>query len=144
GCVAKGWQYLGIADHSKVAAYAGGLSEARVKEQHKEIDALNGKFKGFRLFKGSEVDILADGTLDFNDKVLERFDYVVASIHSKFKMTEAEATKRLIKALKNKYVTILGHPTGRLLLERDGYPVNMIEVINAASDYGKVLEINSH
>jgi DNA polymerase (family 10) len=82
--------------------------------------------------------------LDWSDKVLERFDYVVASVHSKFKMTESEATKRIIKALKNKYVTMLGHPTGRLLLERDGYPVNMIDVINAAADYGKIIEINSH
>jgi len=139
-----GWEYLGIADHSKIAAYAGGLSPEKVKKQHKEIDALNAKAKGFRVFKGSEVDILPDGSLDFPDKVLEWFDYVVVSIHSKFKMTEAEATKRIIKAIKNKYVTILGHPTGRLLLSREGYPVNMIEVINAASDYGKSIEINSH
>lgn len=140
----RGWSYLGIADHSKVAAYAGGLSPERVKEQHKAIDKLNASFKNFKLFKGTEVDILADGALDFSDKLLATFDYVVASIHSKFKMTEAEATKRIIKALKNKYVTILGHPTGRLLLQRDSYPVNMIEVINAASDYGKSIEINSH
>ncbi|MCI0708370.1 MAG: DNA polymerase/3'-5' exonuclease PolX [Ignavibacteriae bacterium] len=139
-----GWEYLGIADHSKIAAYAGGLSPEKVKKQHKEIDKLNGTFKGFRIFKGSEVDILPDGSLDFPDKVLEWFDYVVVSIHSKFKMTEAEATKRIIKAIKNKYVTILGHPTGRLLLQRDGYPVNMTDVINAASDYGKSIEINSH
>lgn len=140
----QGWQYLGIADHSKVAAYAGGLTPERVKAQHKAIEKLNGSFKGFRLFKGTEVDILADGTLDFSDSVLSSFDYVVASVHSKFKMTEAEATKRIIKALKNKYVTILGHPTGRLLLSREGYPVNMVDVINAASDYGKSIEINSH
>jgi len=139
-----GWEYLGIADHSKVAAYAGGLSPEKVKKQHKEIDKLNAKLKGFRIFKGSEVDILTDGSLDFPDKVLAWFDYVVVSVHSKFKMTEAEATKRIIKAIKNKYVTILGHPTGRLLLSREGYPVNMVDVINAASDYGKSIEINSH
>jgi DNA polymerase (family 10) len=139
-----GWKYLGIADHSKVAAYAGGLSPERVKKQQKEIDGLNSTAKDFKIFKGSEVDILSDGSLDFPDKVLASFDYVVVSVHSKFKMTEDEATKRIIKAIKNKYVTILGHPTGRLLLSRDGYPVNMVEVINAASDYGKSIEINSH
>ncbi len=139
-----GWSYLGIADHSKVAAYAGGLSEDRLKLQHKEIDKLNGSMRDFRIFKGSEVDILADGTLDYSDRVLASFDYVVASIHSKFKMTESEATKRVIRALKNKYVTFLGHPTGRLLLGREGYPINMIEVIQAAADYGKGIEINSH
>lgn len=141
---ALGWEYLGIADHSQVAAYAGGLSPERVKKQHAEIDKLNESLKGFRIFKGSEVDILADGSLDFPDKILASFDYVVVSVHSKFKMTEAEATKRIIKALKNKYVTILGHPTGRLLLSREGYPVNMMDVINAAADYGKSIEINSH
>ncbi|MBI5216325.1 MAG: DNA polymerase/3'-5' exonuclease PolX [Ignavibacteriae bacterium] len=139
-----GWEYLGIADHSKIATYAGGLSEAKVKQQSKEIEQLNSTFKNFRLFKGTECDILPDGSLDWSDKVLSGFDYVVASVHSKFKMTEAEATNRIIKALKNKYVTMLGHPTGRLLLERDGYPVNMKDVIDAAADYGKIIEINSH
>ena len=140
----RGWSYLGIADHSKVATYAGGLTEARVKAQHKEIESLNSLDSSFRIFKGTEVDILADGSLDWSEKVLASFDFVVASIHSKFKMTEAEATKRLIKALKNRHVTMLGHPTGRLLLQREGYPVNMKDVINAAADYGKVIEINSH
>jgi DNA polymerase (family 10) len=139
-----GWEFIGIADHSKIATYAGGLSEQRLKQQHKEIDTLNSRLKNFRIFKGTEVDILPDGNLDWSDKVLSSFDFVVASIHSKFKMTETEATKRIVKALKNKYVTMLGHPTGRLLLERDGYPVNLIDVINAASDYGKAIEINAH
>jgi DNA polymerase (family 10) len=139
-----GWSYLGIADHSKVAAYAGGLSEAKARQQLKEIDKVNGRLKGIRLFKGTEVDILPDGSLDYSDKMLAAFDYVVVAIHSKFKMTEAEATKRVIKALKNKYVTLLGHPTGRLLLSREGYPINMIEVIDAASDLGKGIEINAH
>ncbi len=139
-----GWEYLGIADHSKAAAYARGLTEARVKLQFREIDTLNNKYPDFRIFKGTEADILQDGSIDYNDKLLSQFDYVVASIHSRFKMTEAEATKRIVKALKNKYVTMLGHPTGRLLLERDGYPVNMIDVINAAADYGKIIEINAH
>ena len=139
-----GWSYLGIADHSKVAAYAGGLSEARARQQLKEIDKVNGRLKGIHLFKGSEVDILPDGSLDYSDKVLAAFDYVVVAIHSKFKMTEEEATKRGIKALKNKHVTLLGHPTGRLLLGREGYPIKMIEVIDAASDFGKGIEINAH
>ncbi len=141
---ALGWEYLGIADHSKIAAYAGGLSEEKIKQQHKEIDKLNEKLKNFLIFKGTEVDILPSGDLDYSDKVLASFDYAVASVHSKFKITGAEMTKRIIKALKNKYVTMLGHPTGRLLLQREGYPVNMIDVINAAADYGKVIEINSH
>ncbi|MFI5252485.1 MAG: PHP domain-containing protein [Bacteroidota bacterium] len=115
-----------------------------MKQQWKEIDTLNKNHANFYVFKGTEVDILPDGSLDWSDKLLSGFDYVVASIHSKFKMTEQEATKRLIKALKNKYVTMLGHPTGRLLLEREGYPVNMVDVINAASDFGKMIEINAH
>lgn len=141
---ALGWEYLGIADHSKIAAYAGGLSEEKVKRQNKEIDKLNGRLQGFRIFKGTEVDILRDGSLDWNDRVLSTFDYVVASVHSVFHMTEVEMTKRIIRAIKNKYVTMLGHPTGRLLLEREGYPVNMVTIIDAAADYGKVIEINSH
>ena len=144
GAKKKGWEYLGIADHSQIAAYAGGLTPEKVRQQLRAIDRFNESAQNFRLFKGTEVDILSDGSLDFNDKTLSGFDYVVASIHSKFKMTEAEGTKRLIKALKNRYVTTLGHPTGRLLLGREGYPVNMVEVINAASDYGKALEINAH
>ena len=140
----RGWKYLGIADHSKVAAYAGGLSVERLRKQIKAIGKLNDTLKDFRVFAGSEVDILADGSLDFPDSVLASLDYVVVSIHSKFKMTEAEATKRIIKALTHRYVTILGHPTGRLLLEREGYPVNLPEVIKAAADHGKSIEINAH
>jgi DNA polymerase (family 10) len=139
-----GWSYIGISDHSKAAAYAGGLSIERIRAQMKEIDKLNKKDSNFRVFKGSECEIFTDGSLDYNDKLLSEFDYVVASIHSKFNMTEDEATKRIIKALKHKYVTMIGHPTGRLLLEREAYPVNMKAVIDAASDYGKSIEINSH
>jgi DNA polymerase (family 10) len=140
----RGWEYLGIGDHSKAAAYAGGLSVEKAKQQNKQIDRLNPHFKKFRLLKGTEVDILPDGTLDWSDKLMATFDYVVAAVHSKFKMAESEMTKRIIKGLKNKYVTMLGHPTGRLLLEREAYPVNMIDVINAAADYGKAIEINAH
>ncbi len=140
----RGWKYWGVADHSAAAAYAGGLSEARVREQHAEIDRIQSSLKGFKIFKGTECDILPDGSLDFPPKVLERFDYVVVSIHSKFNMSEAEATKRLVKAVSNRYTTILGHPTGRLLLGRDGYPVNMRDVLHAAADHGKSIEINAH
>jgi len=139
-----GWEYLGIADHSKGAVYAGGLSDARAKEQVKEIDAINEKSKGFRIFKGTECDILPTGDLDWSEKTLALFEYVVVSVHSNFKMTESEMTKRVVKALKHKRTTMLGHPTGRLLLSRDGYPIDMIKVIDAASDYGKMIEINSH
>lgn len=139
-----GWSYWGVADHSAAAAYAGGLTPDRVKQQHAEVDALNDRMKGFRIFKGTECDILSDGSLDFPAKVLASFDYVVVSIHSKFNMTEAEATKRLVKAVTNRYTTILGHPTGRLLLGREGYPVNMRDVLKAAADHGKAIEINSH
>jgi DNA polymerase (family 10) len=139
-----GWQYVGFADHSQIASYAGGMSPAKAREQMKRIDRFNEQNKNFRVFKGVECDILSDGSMDYDNTLLSEFDYVVASIHSKFKMTEDEATKRIIKALKNKYVTILGHPTGRLLLQREGYPVNMMEIIAAASDYGKAIEINAH
>lgn len=138
-----GWDYLGIADHSKVAAYANGLTPDRVKLQHREIDILNARSRGFRIFKGTEADILSDGTLDWSESMLERFEYVVASIHSKFTMSEQEATRRIIRAIKNRHVTMLGHPTGRLLLQRDGYPVNMKEIIDAAADFGTMIEINA-
>ncbi|MBS4027220.1 MAG: DNA polymerase/3'-5' exonuclease PolX [Ignavibacteriales bacterium] len=139
-----GFEYFGIADHSQVAAYANGLSPQRVKQQHKHIDEAQKKFSEIKIFKGTEVDILKDGSLDFDDKTLSSFDYVVASVHSSFKMSEEEMTKRIVKALKNKYVTFLGHSTGRLLLQRDGYPLNLKTVIDVASDYGKGIEINAH
>jgi DNA polymerase (family 10) len=144
GAKKLGWSYLGIGDHSKVARYAGGLTEKQAREQAEEIDRLNSRLKGFRVFKGTECDILPDGGLDWPEKILEIFEYVVISVHSSFKMTEGEMTKRIIRALKQKQVTMLGHPTGRLLLARDPYPVDMIQVIDAASDYGKMIEINAH
>jgi DNA polymerase (family X) len=139
-----GWEYLGIADHSQAAAYAGGLKPDRARAQIKAIAKLNEQLQGFRVFAGVECDILPDGSMDYDDTLLAQFDYVVASIHSKFKMTEAEATQRIVKALKNKHVTILGHPTGRLLLEREGYPLNLDEIITVAGDLGKCIEINAH
>jgi DNA polymerase (family X) len=139
-----GWEYLGIADHSKTVGYAGGLSIERVKAQIAEIDALNARMKGFRIFKGTECDILPDGSLDYPDKILALFDYVVVSIHSSFTMSEEDMTRRIIKGLKNTYATMLGHPTGRLLLSREPYAVNMTNVIDAAAEYGKAIEINAH
>jgi len=141
---ALGWRYLGIGDHSKGAAYAGGLSAERVREQCKHIDRLNASLKNFTVFKGTECDILPSGELDWPDRVLASFDYVVISVHSSFKMSEADMTRRIIRALKNRYVTMLGHPTGRLLLSREAYPVDMVKVIDAAADYGKMIEINAH
>jgi DNA polymerase (family 10) len=138
------WDYIGIADHSRAAAYAGGLTGARVRQQIAEIDELNSRMPGFTVFKGTECDILADGSLDWPTNVLALFDYVVVSVHSNFRMTQAEMTKRIIKALKNRHVTMLGHPTGRLLLSREPYPVDMIAVIDAAADHGKAIEINAH
>jgi DNA polymerase (family X) len=140
----KGWIYLGIADHSKAAGYAGGLSIDRLKAQIAEIDAINARSSGFRVLKGTECDILPDGSLDFPEKILAMLDYVVISVHSSFAMSEKDMTRRIIKALKNKYVTMLGHPTGRLLLTRNAYPVNMTQVIDAAAEYGKYIEINAH
>ncbi len=141
---AKGWSYWGVADHSKAAAYARGLTHERVLAQKKEVEGINEADGSFRVFFGTECDIMSDGSLDFTARTLKLFDYVVVSIHSKFSMTESEATKRIIKALKDPHTTILGHSTGRLLLEREGYPVNLKEVIDAASDHGKAIEINAH
>jgi DNA polymerase (family 10) len=138
-----GWEYLGIADHSKAAAYAGGLTKADVKRQFREIDAVNAR-STVRLLKGTECDILPNGDLDFDDALLAEFDFVVASVHSNFKMPEEAMTRRIIKALTNKHVTMLGHPTGRLLLAREPYAVDMIKVIDAAAEHGKIIEINAY
>ena len=137
-------QYLGISDHSKSAYYAKGLYEERVLAQHEEIDALNAKLDGFKIFKGIESDILFDGSLDYSAEILSTFDFVVASIHSVFKMTEEKATSRLITALENPFTTILGHPSGRLLLSRNGYPVDFKKVIDACAANGVVIEINAN
>ncbi len=140
----RGMQYLGIADHSRSARYAGGLSIERVHDQWAEIDALNKTFgESFRLFKGTECDILPDGSLDYPDEVLAGFDYVVASVHSSFNLPRDEMTRRLIKAVSNPRVTMLGHPTGRLLLARDGYAVDLDAVIDAAAAAGTMIEINA-
>ncbi len=142
-CKALGFEYLGITDHSMSVYYANGLPPARVKVQHKEIDKLNATLKGFHIFKGTECDILPDGRLDYPEEVLAGFDFVIASIHSSMNMTEEKATQRLIKAMEHPAVRMLGHPTGRLLLGRDGYPINHRKVIDAAADLGVCIEINA-
>jgi len=145
GCIARGFRYIGICDHSQSAGYAGGLNEARVREQHAEIDKLNSEFAGsFRIFKGIESDIRVDGSLDYPDDVLARFDFVVASIHSVLDMDEATATERTCRALANPYTTFLGHPTGRLLLARNGFPLEWERVIKTAAKHNVSLELNAN
>ena len=139
-----GYAYIGICDHSKAAAYANGLNEDRVRLQWDEIDRVNDAVEDIRVLKGIEVDILSDGRLDFDDEFLSEFDLVVASVHSKFSMTETEATDRLIRAVQNPQVDILGHPSGRLLLSREGYPLDMKAVIDAAADAHTAIEINAN
>jgi DNA polymerase (family 10) len=140
----KGLQYLGIADHSQTATYAQGLTEEQVLKQHAEIEQLNKQLDGFHIFKGIESDILPDGALDYPDEVLATFDFVVASIHSGLSMDTQKATERLIKAIENPYTTILGHPTGRLLLKREGYKPDMQKIIDACAANGVCIEINAN
>jgi len=143
-CIKRGYEYLVISDHSKSAIYANGLNEERLREQHRYIDELNAKLKPFKIFKSIESDILNDGSLDYTDKILETFDLVIASVHSNIKMTEEKAMSRLLKAIENPYTTILGHPTGRLLLSRNGYPVDHKKLIEACAANHVVIEINAH
>ena len=137
-------EYFGICDHSKSAFYANGLNEQRLYAQHQEIDALNAKLAPFKIFKGIESDILNDGSLDYSDDILKTFDFVVASVHSNLRMDEEKATARLIKAIENPYTTILGHPTGRLLLSRKGYPIDYAKVIDACAANQVAIEINAN
>lgn len=137
------FEYLGIADHSQSLAIANGLSPERVRQQQAEIDALNKKLRPFQILKGIEVDILVDGSLDYTDEVLATFDYVVASVHTHFQMPEPDMTARIIKALQHPAVTMLGHATGRLLLRREGYKVDLDRVLEAAAAAGKMIEINA-
>ena len=139
-----GLQYIGISDHSRSAYYAGGLQIEDIKKQHELIDKLNKKLKPFHIFKGIEADILPDGSLDYDEKTLARFDFVIAAVHSNFNMPVREMTARLKKALQNKYATMLAHPTGRLLLSREPYAVNLEEVIDTAAKFGKAVELNAN
>ncbi|VAX35090.1 DNA polymerase X family [hydrothermal vent metagenome] len=144
-CQQQGYQYLGISDHSKATSfYANGMFEETVKKQHLEIDALNKNLAPFKIFKGIEADILADGSLDYDNETLASFDFVVASIHSGLNMDITKATNRLLTAIANPHTTMLGHITGRLLLARKGYPINHKIIIDACATYGVIIEINAH
>jgi DNA polymerase (family 10) len=121
-----GFSYIGLSDHSKSARYAGGLNWDRLQKQWGEVNPLNEEMEGFHIFKGTESDILPDGSLDYDEAILRQFDFVIASVHSHFNMPSKEMTQRVIKALRNPYTTILGHPTGRLLLAREPYAIDMI------------------
>ncbi|MEY5046885.1 MAG: hypothetical protein RLZZ175_244 [Bacteroidota bacterium] len=143
-CKNMGMQYFGIADHSKAAYWAGGLDEEKVLQQHGEIDKLNAVFgNDFKVFKGIESDILADGSLDYDQEFLKRFDYVVASVHQNLDMSEEKANQRLLKAIENPHTTMLGHPTGRLLLRRNGYPINHKMIIEACAANNVIMELNA-
>jgi DNA polymerase (family 10) len=142
--IKRKYEYLVISDHSKAAAYANGLTEERIREQHRYIDELNAKLKPFKIFKSIECDILNDGSMDYTNKILSAFDLVIASVHSNLKMTEEKAMMRLMKAIENPYVTVLGHMTGRLLLSRNGYPVDHKKIIDACAANHVVIELNAH
>ncbi|MCB0578447.1 MAG: DNA polymerase/3'-5' exonuclease PolX [Phaeodactylibacter sp.] len=139
-----GYEYLGMTDHSKSAFYANGLQPERVFRQMEEIDALNEELAPFRIFKGIESDILSDGSLDYGEEVLQAFDFIIASVHSNLRMDEDKATQRLIAAIENPYTAILGHPTGRLLLSREGYPIGYKKVIDACAANGVAIELNAN
>ncbi|MBN8790152.1 MAG: DNA polymerase/3'-5' exonuclease PolX [Terrimonas sp.] len=143
-CIDQGLEYLVISDHSKSAFYANGLKEDRIKEQHRYIDELNEKLKPFKIFKSIEADILNDGNLDYSDDILSTFDLVIASVHSNLKMPEEKAMMRLSAAIRNPYTTILGHLTGRLLLSREGYPVDHEKIIELCVENDVVIELNAH
>lgn len=142
-CRSLGLHYFGIADHSQYAAYAGGLKEEDVLRQHEEIDRLNLLWSDFTILKGIEADILPDGSLDYNDHILSQFDYVVASVHANLTMDLDKAMARLIRAIENPYTSILGHPTGRLLLSRPGYPLNAHKILDACLANGVSIELNA-
>lgn len=144
GARERGFSYLVLADHSQAVTVAGGMKPATVKKQHKEIDALNEKLRNFRVIKGIEVDILPDGSLDYDDEVMACFEFVIAAIHSRFGMSEEEMTARIITGISHPSVDLLAHPTGRLLLERDPYRVDLARVIDACVEQGTAIEINAH
>lgn len=140
----QGLQYLVISDHSKTATYAQGLTEEQIKAQHEQIDELNKKLSPFKIFKSVESDILGDGSLDYSTEVLATFDFVIASVHANLYMNEEKAMMRLMKAIENPYTSILGHMTGRLLLSRNGYPVNYKKIIDTCAANNVVIELNAN
>ena len=143
-CRGLGYEYIGITDHSQRAVYAGGLTTEAIQQQHEEIDHLNKILAPFKIFKGIESDVLADGHLDYSNEVLSRFDFVIASVHTGMNMDQKKATERIIKAIRNPYTTMLAHLTNRLLLEREGFPVDHRAVIDACADHGVIIEINAN
>jgi DNA polymerase (family 10) len=143
GCQTAGYSYVGLTDHSQAAAYAGGLPAEDLARQGEEVDAANHKLHGIRVLKGIEADILVDGTVDYDAAVLARLDFVIASIHSRFNLNAAEMTARMLAAMDNPYVTIIGHPTGRLLLSRDPYDIDLDAVFEKAAAHGVAMEINA-
>jgi DNA polymerase (family 10) len=142
-CRLAGYEWVGITDHSGSASYAGGLKAGDVPRQHAEIDAVNRASAGFRVLKGVEADILADGTLDYGPEILDRFDFVIGSVHASFGMTGAEMTTRLLRAMDDPRLTILGHPTGRMLLAREPYPLDLERVLAGALERGIAVEVNA-
>ncbi len=140
----RGWTYLGIADHSQAAAYAGGLTPEEIQEQQREIHRMNARLAPFKVFAGIEADVLIDGSLDYDDEILRSFDFVIASVHNKLRMDKQEATTRILKALDNPHVRILGHPTGRLLLAREGYELDMERVLDKCAEKDIAVELNAH
>lgn len=139
-----GFEYLVITDHSQSAFYANGLQPERVLEQMKEIDELNQQLAPFKIFKGIESDILSNGDLDYSPELLKQFDIIIASVHSNLKMTSEKATERIIKAIQNPFTTILGHPTGRLLLSREGYPIDYQKIIDVCAEHNVAIELNAN
>ncbi len=140
----RGWKYYGTADHSRAAAYASGLSIDQLHQQRVEIDQLRQQFPDLIILQGIESDILADGSLDYPDDVLAELDYVVASVHSNFSLAKQQQTERIEKALRNPYTTVWGHPTGRLLLKRDGYEMDMAHLLEVAAEEQVIVELNAN
>ncbi|MCH8058165.1 MAG: PHP domain-containing protein, partial [Proteobacteria bacterium] len=138
----SGWSWYFCADHSPSLTIANGLSVARLNQKKKKISELNKKYKNFHIFCSSEVDILADGKMDYPDSVLDDLVAVVASVHSRFKQSESEMTNRIIKAISHPHVDILGHISGRLIQRRPGYDINYDKILDAARDHGTAIEIN--
>ncbi len=143
-CQALGYHYLGVTEHSASAVYAHGLQKERVIAQWEEIQQLNDTLENFKVLRGIEVDILGDGSLDYDDDLLAGFDFVIASVHSQFKMSEADMTARILKAVEHPSVTMIGHLTGRILLAREGYPVNVPRIIDACVEHKTLIELNAH
>ncbi len=143
-CIDKGYEYLVISDHSQAASYAGGLQPDRIKAQHEEINTLNASFNTFKIFKSIECDILIDGRLDYDDNILSSFDLIIASVHSSLRMTEEKAMERILKAVQNPFTNILGHPTGRLLLSRKGYPLAYEKLFETCAKHKVAVELNAH